>query len=136
MLKNRKVELSTIIGRGSNITGNLTIRGGIRIDGSIEGTIKTDGFLIIGNSGRAKADLHAKECLVSGELEGDVTATEVLELDKTARVKGNITAKILTVHAGAILIGNCYTGEKKPVTGSNVVRDASQVSPKNAEKTV
>ena len=136
MLKNRKVELSTIIGKGSTITGNLTIRGGIRIDGTIEGTIKTDGFLIIGNSGRAKADMYAKECLISGELDGDVTATEVLELDKTARVTGNITAKVLTVHAGAVLIGNCYTGEKRPSNTSNVVKDNSSVSSKNADKQI
>lgn len=113
MLKNRKVELSTIIGKNSVIKGELTIKGGIRIDGVIEGNLTTDGFMAIGISGKAKADIKAKECLISGDLEGNVTVSEELELDKSARVTGDIIAKTLTVHSGAVISGHCHTGEKK-----------------------
>ena len=119
MLKNRKVELSTIIGKNSIIKGDLNISGGIRIDGTVEGTLTTNGFLAIGISGKAKANLNAKECLISGELEGDINVTEELELDKSAKVTGNIIAKTLTVHSGAIISGHCHTGDKKPVLKSN-----------------
>lgn len=115
MLKNRKVELSTIIGKNSVIKGDLNIRGGIKVDGVIEGTLTADGFIVIGVSGKAKATLKAKECLISGELEGDVTVSEELELDKTAKVTGSIIAKSLTVHSGAVISGHCHTGENKPV---------------------
>ncbi len=125
MLKNRKVELSTIVGKGSTIKGHLQIRGGIRIDGVIEGTLETDGFVIIGNSGKAKADIRAKECLISGVLEGNVTVSETLELDKTARLTGDIIAKILTVNAGAVIVGTCQMGDKKPQPKPNVERDLS-----------
>ena len=134
MLKNRKVELSTIIGKGSTFKGNLQIRGGIRIDGIVEGTIETDGFVIIGTSGKAKADIKAKECLISGVLEGNVNVSETLELDKTAWVTGDIVAKILTVTAGAIIMGTCQMGDKKPQKQANVIKDIStnnnEVAPK------
>ena len=123
MLKNRKVELSTLIGKGSNIKGHMQIRGGIRIDGQIDGTIETDGFVIIGSSGKAKGDIRAKECLISGVLDGNVTVSETLELDKTAWVTGDIVAKVLTVNAGAIIVGTCQMGDKKPQPKANVVKD-------------
>ncbi len=115
MLKNRKVELSTIIGKNSVIKGELKISGGIRIDGTIEGTLNADGFVAIGLSGKAKANITAKECLVTGQLDGNIKVSEELELDKSARIKGDIVAKTLTVHSGAIISGHCHTGDKKPI---------------------
>jgi len=134
MLKNRKVELSTIIGKGSTIKGNLQIQGGIRIDGLIEGTIETDGFVIIGQSGKAKADIRAKECLISGVLEGNVTVSETLELDKTAWVTGDIAAKVLAVTAGAMIVGTCQMGEKKSQKQANVIKDVSSVNEESTKK--
>jgi cytoskeletal protein CcmA (bactofilin family) len=134
MLKNRKVELSTIIGKGSTIKGHLQIRGGIRIDGFIEGTLETDGFVIIGTSGKAKADIRAKECLISGVLDGNVTVSETLELDKTAQLTGDIVAKILTVNAGAVIVGTCQMGDKKPQPKTNVTKDFSLKPDEIAQK--
>lgn len=134
MLKNRKVELSTIIGKGSTIKGHLQIKGGIRVDGFIEGTLETDGFIIIGTSGKAKADIKAKECLISGVLDGNVTVTETLELDKTAQLTGDIVAKILTVNAGAVIVGTCQMGDKKPLPKSNLVRDIPTLSNEDIAK--
>jgi len=57
MARNRKVELSTIIGKGSKITGTLFVDGGVRVDGEIEGRIETNGFVTIGLSGTANADI-------------------------------------------------------------------------------
>ncbi len=134
MLKNRKIELSTIVGKGSIFKGDLQIRGGIRIDGTVEGTIETDGFVVIGPSGKAKADIKAKECLISGVLEGNVTVSETLELDKTAWVTGDIVAKILTVTAGAMIVGTCQMGEKKPPRQANVIKDVSSKTDETAKK--
>ncbi len=134
MLKNRKVELSTIIGKGSTVKGHLQIRGGIKIDGQIEGTLETDGFVIIGQSGKAKSDIRAKECLISGTMEGNVTVSETLELDKTAVLTGDIVAKILTVNAGAIIVGTCQMGDKKPQPKANVIKDISAGIEKDVQK--
>ncbi len=132
MLKNKKVELSTIIGKNSTIKGDLNISGGIKVDGTIDGTLTTNGFIVIGTSGKAKATLKAKECLISGELEGDITVSEELELDKSAKVTGNIVAKSLTVYSGAIISGHCHTGDKRPVlSGKSGTQDSDK--PKVAE---
>lgn len=124
MAKNRKVELSTIIGKGSKIDGKLTAAGGVRIDGEIEGDIISDGFVTIGEGGVAKADIKAQECLISGRVIGNVTVQEGLELNNTANLSGDIVAKILKIHSGAIFNGSSAMGPqaKKNLQKKNVER--------------
>lgn len=110
MARNRKVELSTVIGKGSKITGKLYVDGGVRIDGEIEGNIESNGFVTIGLSGYAKADIKSEECLISGKVEGNVTVSDGLELDSTANLTGNIIAKVIRIHTGAIFNGQSQMG--------------------------
>jgi cytoskeletal protein CcmA (bactofilin family) len=117
MERNKKVELSTIIGKGSKINGTLFVEGGVRIDGKIEGKIESNGFVTIGLSGEAQADIKAKECLISGKVTGNINVSEGLELDRTANLTGDITAKVLKVHTGAVFNGSSKMGSsiKQPV---------------------
>jgi len=112
MERNKKIELATIIGKGSRIKGTLHVEGGVRIDGKIEGNIESNGFVTIGLSGEAKADIKAKECLISGKVTGNVNVAEGLELDRTANLTGDIVAKILRVHTGAIFNGSSKMGNQ------------------------
>ncbi|MCK4311641.1 MAG: polymer-forming cytoskeletal protein, partial [Candidatus Cloacimonetes bacterium] len=102
MNRNRKVELSTIIGKGSKIKGTLYVEGGVRIDGEVEGTIESNGFVTIGLSGIANANIKADECLVSGKVVGNIVCKDALELDKSANLTGDIIAKVLKIHTGAV----------------------------------
>ena len=120
MTRNRKVELSTIIGKGSKITGKLYVDGGVRIDGEIEGNIESNGFVTIGLSGYAKADIKANECLISGRVEGNVTVSDGLELDSTANLTGNIIAKVMKIHTGAVFNGQSQMGN--PVKPKTVIK--------------
>jgi len=106
MDRNRKVELSTIIGKGSKVKGSLFVEGGVRVDGKVEGVIESKGFVTIGLSGVAKANVKANECLVSGKVMGNIVCDDALELDKTADLTGDIIAKVLKIHTGAVFNGN------------------------------
>ncbi|MFC1898696.1 polymer-forming cytoskeletal protein [Candidatus Cloacimonadota bacterium] len=110
MARNRKVELSTIIGKGSKITGTLFVDGGVRVDGEIEGKIESNGFVTIGLSGVAHADIKADECLISGKVVGDVTVSDGLELDSSANLTGDIIAKVIKIHTGAVFNGQSQMG--------------------------
>ncbi len=114
MARNRKIELSTIIGKGTIINGSMEIMGGIRIDGEIEGsTIESNGFVTIGKSAIIKANIKAEECLVSGKVVGNLSVEEAIELDETSNVSGDITAKIFKIHSGAIFNGSSTMKEKQ-----------------------
>ncbi len=127
MNKNRKVELSTIIGKGSKIKGTLYVQGGVRVDGEVEGTIESDGFVTIGSSGIARADIKADECLISGKVVGNVTCKDAIELDRSARMNGDIVAKILKIHTGAV-----FNGSSSMSSGSKIVRNP--IITENVEK--
>ena len=127
MNKNRRVELSTIIGKGSKIKGTLYVQGGVRVDGEVEGTIESDGFVTIGSSGVARADIKADECLISGKVVGNVTCKDAIELDRSARMNGDIVAKILKIHTGAV-----FNGSSSMSSGSKVIRNP--IITENVEK--
>jgi cytoskeletal protein CcmA (bactofilin family) len=127
MERNRKVELTTMLGTGSRVEGTFEVKGGVRIDGEIEGSLRTDSILTIGPNGRIKANIAARECLVAGTVDGDITVKDVLELERNARVTGNIVARILRIHDGAILNGHCTMCEQRPRTDdSSVLPDMTE----------
>ncbi|MCD6177298.1 MAG: polymer-forming cytoskeletal protein [Candidatus Cloacimonetes bacterium] len=127
MNKNRKVELSTIIGKGSKIKGTLYVQGGVRIDGEIEGTIESNGFVTIGASGVAKADIKADECLISGKVIGNVTCKDAVELDRSAKMNGDIIAKILKIHTGAVFNGSSsMTSGSKPIRNPRITENVEK----------
>lgn len=130
MNKNRRVELSTIIGKGSKIKGTLYVQGGVRIDGEVEGTIESDGFVTIGSSGIARADIKADECLISGKVIGNVTCKDAIELDRSARMNGDIVAKILKIHTGAVFNGNSsMTSGSKTIRNPIITEDVEKKEP-------
>ncbi len=130
MNRNRKVELSTIIGKGSKVKGTLLVEGGVRIDGEVKGIIESNGFITIGLSGVANANIKANECLVSGKVVGNIVCEDALELDKTADLTGDIIAKVLKIHTGAVFNGN---SSMKSEIKSPSIRKIYPV--KNVEKT-
>jgi len=130
MNKNRKVELSTIIGKGSKIKGTLFVQGGVRVDGEVQGTIESDGFVTIGSSGFAKANIKAEECLVSGKVEGNIVCKDAIELDRSARMNGDIVAKVLMIHTGAVFNGNSsMTSDPKIIKKTIMNENVEQKEP-------
>jgi cytoskeletal protein CcmA (bactofilin family) len=107
MKKNKKIILSTIIGKNSKIEGNLKISGGIRIDGEISGSVFTDSFLTLSKNGFIEADVKAKECVISGKIKGNVIVDQTLEIGETGRIDGSIKAGKLIINSGAVFNGNC-----------------------------
>lgn len=95
----------TYIAADCEFSGNLTIKGNARIDGQIEGTVGVSGDLVVGPSALLKANIQAASISVSGEVRGDITAKEKLELSSSARLYGDIYTQQLKVEQGAKFIG-------------------------------
>ncbi|MEI6498983.1 MAG: polymer-forming cytoskeletal protein [bacterium] len=95
----------TIIGINVSLKGNLYNKGSIQVNGNIEGEIKSDENLTIGETAVITGPVFANTVEVSGEINGIVEASERLEINPTGRIYGNIKAKTLIVKQGAIFIG-------------------------------
>lgn len=91
-----------IIGKSICIRGELTGNEDLTVDGKVEGKIDLEEHnLTIGPSGRITAEVTAKTVIVQGEIEGNITAGEKIELASTGRVKGDVTAPRVAIADGA-----------------------------------
>ena len=100
--------LSGFIGSGTVLTGETAFQAMLRVDGHLTGSVSSeDGTLIVGSTGRVDANIVVSAAMINGTVNGDVIASERLELGRTARVVGNIQAPRLIIEDGAILEGTC-----------------------------
>jgi len=101
----RPGEVHTLLGKGSEFEGKLTFEGQVRIDGKFNGQIITKDVLVVGEGARVQAEINAGTVIINGTVEGNVRATQLIELHAPARVKGNIEAPALTMDRGVIFEG-------------------------------
>lgn len=99
-----------IIGAGTSIEGDVVSGGDIRIDGSLKGTVKTRGKLVVGPSGHVEGEVACQNADVSGNIRGKVNVTELLSLKSTAKLNGEISAGKLAIEPGADFSGSCSMG--------------------------
>jgi cytoskeletal protein CcmA (bactofilin family) len=107
------------IGKSVIIKGEVSGSENLYVDGEVEGSIQLDGHsLTIGQNGRVRASLKAKDIVVQGRVDGSVTAGDRLDLRKTAVLVGDIQAQRLAVEDGAFLKGKIETTKAEPQASS------------------
>jgi cytoskeletal protein CcmA (bactofilin family) len=99
-------KLGTIIGKGTNIEGTVNIEGATRIDGSVNGKLVANDTVTVGPTGVVKAEIKARSIIVGGRVEGNLIASEKVELQAKSELIGDITSKSLLVEHGAIFHGS------------------------------
>ena len=96
------------VGGTSELSGEVRFRGMMRVDGHISGSIVSDdGTLIVSSGGRVDAEVSVAVAKINGTVTGDITATEKIELGRTARVTGDLQTPALVVEQGAVFDGGC-----------------------------
>lgn len=114
-MKKQEVQITTIIGSGSECNGAFNAEGSIRVDGTIQGNVTVSGTLIVGVAGYINGDVNANVVIVGGEINGNVNAPEKTELTSTARMIGDIVTNTIVIDERAIFQGNCNMNQD--VTG-------------------
>ena len=100
--------LSGFVGSGTDFTGEATFKAMMRIDGHLSGRINsTSGTLVIGTNGKVDANIEVAVATIHGTVNGDIIATQRLELGRAAKVTGNIQTPSLVIEQGAIFEGSC-----------------------------
>jgi cytoskeletal protein CcmA (bactofilin family) len=128
MAKLNEVETTAainLISTGTEITGNITSTGDIRIDGNLNGNLNTRGKVVIGPSGRVKGEVVCKNLEVSGTIEGKVAIENLLNLKASSKINGEIMTSRLSIEPGAKFTGTCKMSEDE--------RDGGAPAPKGKE---
>ena len=98
---------TTHIGRSLVIKGELRCSEDLYIDGQVEGAIDPSGkSLTIGPNGRVRANVNACTVVVQGKLEGNIQASDRVDLKQSAVVTGDITAQRISIDEGAYVKGS------------------------------
>jgi cytoskeletal protein CcmA (bactofilin family) len=117
MFKNKQISMaahdpsnSNAIGKGTIVEGNIETYGNIRIEGRVNGSIKSKSKIVLGQSSFVEGNIVAQNAEVSGEVKGVVEVSDQLILRPSAIVDGDITTNKLIVESGATFNGGCKMG--------------------------
>jgi len=95
----------TIIGEDVEITGNVKCESNIQLNGKLNGDLTCGAQAMIGDTSAVKGNLSIETVSIMGQVNGNITAKDKIELKSTARLHGDIRAKRLTVEDGVTFIG-------------------------------
>ena len=109
----------TLIGKSVVIKGELSCSEDLYIEGQVEGTIDPKGNrLTIGPNGRVKANVNACAVIVQGKLEGNIQASDRVDLKQSAVVMGDIATQRISIDEGAYFKGSVNIQKEAPKEGS------------------
>jgi cytoskeletal protein CcmA (bactofilin family) len=123
----RRNELTAFIDEGSEMEGRYTFRGTVMLNGAFKGEISSEDTLIIGERAVLHADVRVGRLTVSGQVTGNLSATERVELRRTARVAGDVQAPVVVVEEGVLFDGHCRMSRPAPVAETASPRDLAVV---------
>ena len=106
--------LGAFLDEGSEIEGSYTCTGTVVFDARLRGEITAKDTLIIGERAVVEATVRAAVLVVRGQLVGNVTASERVEIKGKARVTGDVEAPVVVMEPGAVLDGQCRMTKEKP----------------------
>jgi len=100
--------LSGFVGGGTEVTGEANFKAMMRVDGHLSGRVSSSsGTLIVGANGKVDANIEVAVAVIHGTINGDIIATQRLELGRAAKVNGNIQTPSLVIEQGAVFEGSC-----------------------------
>ena len=100
--------LSGFVGGGTVVTGEANFKAMMRVDGTLSGRVSSSsGTLIVGANGKVDANIEVAIAVIHGTINGDIIATQRLELGRAAKVNGNIQTPSLIIEQGAVFEGTC-----------------------------
>lgn len=98
------IGFETVLGTSASLEGTFNSNSNVRIDGTFTGSLEINGNVLIGETAKINADIHAKNISIAGAVRGNVFGKKV-QLLRTGRVWGDITSTALTTEEGAFIDG-------------------------------
>lgn len=103
---------NNLIGNGTTIKGEIIANGDIRIDGTVIGTMKSTGKIVIGQQGVVEGDIICNSADISGRVKGTIHVDELTSLKASSRLEVELYTKQLFIEVGAIFTGKCDMTQK------------------------
>ncbi len=98
------------IGPETTIRGDIISEGNFRLDGILEGSIDTQGKVVVGDKGLIQGEVFCQNADVEGTIKGKIQVTQLLALKATAKIHGDLLVDKLSIEPGANFTGTCKMG--------------------------
>ncbi|MDO8519033.1 MAG: polymer-forming cytoskeletal protein [Deltaproteobacteria bacterium] len=105
--------VSTVLDKECTFEGKMTFEGCVIIHGKFKGEVFSEGTLIIGEGGFVEGHIEIGTIEIQGEVRGNISAAEKIEINAPAVVQGDISAPSLIIKEGAVFEGNCSMGRRE-----------------------
>lgn len=126
-------DVHTVLGPESTFEGKLVFDGTVRIDGKFKGEIQTDNILVVGQGARVEASITVGSIVVNGEVHGDITAKQSVEIHAPGKVRGNIATPQLMIAKGVIFEGSCKMEDMQKGGNVTLIKQSDKKDPDNAD---
>ena len=120
------------IGKAVKIVGDIYTKEDLNVDGDVEGKIESaDNKITIGTTGRVQASVKAREVVIFGQVQGNVEATDKVDIRREAKLVGDITTARISIEDGALFKGSIdiRKPEPKPAVSSAAATPVSSSTP-------
>ena len=124
----------TFLGKDVVFKGVLTLEGNIRVDGRLEGELRSTGTLIVGEHAVIRGNIMAGILITSGKINGDVIASEKIKILKPGIVIGDIRTPAISIEAGAFFHGLSDMGSAMWIEDRGTTNEQVQNLPVHRER--
>lgn len=131
MRRPKPPKITTLIGQGTEIRGDITFSGGLHLDGNVKGNVTgepdSNSTLTISERGLIEGDVRLDNLILNGKVQGDVFASQRVELASAARVVGTVHYRLLEMAMGAEVNGQLVHSEEQTQRQLEYDRQAKNV---------
>lgn len=138
--KNSKpTKIDTLIGKNTEIRGDVIFSGGLHIDGTVKGNVIAEqgsgSILSLSDQGLIEGEVRVPNIVLNGQVKGDVYASEHIELAPKAQVTGNVYYKLIEMERGSEVNGNLVHQSDQPPAAKPASKVESKAESKVSENT-
>jgi cytoskeletal protein CcmA (bactofilin family) len=124
-----------MIGKGTSIKGDIRSDGDFRVDGTLHGSIQSNGKIVVGVTGSIEGDITCQNADLSGQVKATIRVKELLSLKATSKVTGDVYTSKLAIEPGAKFSGTCNMDDetgmkaaKESIPHGSVVKEQEKVT--------
>ncbi|MFZ2310162.1 MAG: polymer-forming cytoskeletal protein [Patescibacteria group bacterium] len=126
-------DAETIIGASIKVKGNFVGQGNIVIEGHLEGSIKTEADLFVGEKARIVANIEASQATINGEIKGNLKIHDYLAVGSAAKIFGDVIYSEISIEKGAVINGQLLKVSGSDKNRSKTANTSSQEEVEDVE---
>ena len=124
-----------IIGCETTFDGDISAKGNMKIEGNVNGSLKSNGKIFLGKDSVIKGDITSKSLIIGGKVTGNIKTAESLEITQTGNLEGDILVSSFAIEEGGTFKGQCEINTKESNEKlKKLKKEVEKVSNKETEK--